>query len=89
MTQTERVETLEEKAARLRKLRRRIDRTVATLNALYQERTALFVSLRDEGRLTFREIGGLAGCTEAAVIQKYQKETGTRPEDRRNGAAAD
>lgn len=89
MTKTELVETNEERAARLRKLSRRISRTASNLEAMYHERTTLFVALRDEARLTFREIGQLAGCTEAAVIQKYQKATGTRPEDRRNGRKAE
>jgi len=67
---------------RLKVLARMIDRRAGEISALYDERAGLFVTLRDDAGLSLKQIATLAGCTESAVIQKYQKVLGIEPKKR-------
>lgn len=60
--------------ARLRALQKRYDTAVSRVDALEDERAALYVEARNmTPPITFRTIADIFGITEAAVMQKIRR----------------
>ena len=58
--------------AKLERFSTKYRKTTATLSALEDERTALYLEARAAG-VTFRDIAAVFGVTEAAVMQKIKR----------------
>lgn len=60
---------------RLERLKVRHDRATATLQAIEDERAALYVEARElQPALTYKAIADIFDVTEAAIIQKVNRE---------------